>query len=350
MNRIVISKLGPPEVLKVIEQEKLVPDEGEVIIRVHNAGINFADLMMRLGIYGQTPELPFTPGYEVSGVISSTGKGVIEFNEGQRVAAFTGVGGYSEEVKVSVNQVFSIDDSISFETAAAMPVTYITAYHMLVELGNIREGDTVLIHHAAGGVGTAAVQIANAHGAGKIFGVASSSKKEFVENLGMRFIDRTNEDFVKVVKDETSGAGVHHVLDPVGGPHLKKSFKALRSGGKLYAFGGSSFVKGLKVFKPTALLRLIRTPRFSPLSMIGKNKAIFGVHMGTIKDFELMRREIEILSSLLNKNKIKPIVDKVFHYQDVAKAHHYIHERKNRGKVLLDFSPKVTDEKLVIKK
>jgi len=338
MRRIVISKLGSPEVLKVVEQEKLMPLDNEVIIRVNKAGINFADLMMRLGIYGKTPKVPFTPGYEVSGVISEVGKSVEGFDVGQRVAAFTGVGGYSEEVKVPANQVVSIGDDISFETAAAMPVTYITAYHMLVELGNIRDGDTVLIHHAAGGVGTAAVQIANAYGASRIFGVASSGKKEFVEGLGMRFIDRDNEDFVKVVKDETNGAGVHHALDPVGGQHLKKSFKALRSGGKLYAFGGSSFVRGPKIFKPTTLWRLLRTPKFSPLDMIGKNKAIFGVHMGTIKDLDLMRREIETLVEMLNKKEIVPIIDKVFHFEDVANAHQYIHDRKNRGKVLLDFS------------
>ena len=338
MRRIVISKLGPPEVLKVIEHEKLIPEDDEVIIRVNKAGINFADLMMRLGIYGETPEIPFTPGYEVSGVISSIGNAVEEYSVGQRVAAFTGVGGYSEEVKVPATQVVPIGDNITFEAAAAMPVTYITAFHMLVELGNIREGDTVLIHHAAGGVGTAAVQIANAYGAGTIFGVASSSKKDFVEGLGMRFIDRENEDFVKVVKDETNGAGVHHALDPVGGQHLKKSFKSLRSGGKLYAFGGSSFVRGPKIFKPAALWRLFRTPKFSPLGMIGKNKAIFGVHMGTIKDLDLMRREIETLVKMLNNNQIEPIVDKVFHYTDIANAHQYIHDRKNRGKVLLDFS------------
>tara|TARA_B100001123_G_scaffold199576_1_gene226829 strand:- start:123 stop:1142 length:1020 start_codon:yes stop_codon:yes gene_type:complete len=338
MRRIVISKLGPPEVLKIVNDEKLIPKDGEVVIRVNKAGINFADLMMRLGIYGETPKIPFTPGYEISGTISSVGENVTEFEVGQRVAAFTGVGGYAEEVLVPENQVLHIADTVSFESAAAMPVTYITAYHMLVELGNIRQGDTVLIHHAAGGVGTAAIQIANSYGAGKVFGVASSSKKEFVENLGMRFIDRNKEDFVEVVKNETDGAGVHHALDPVGGSHLKKSFKALRSGGKLYAFGGSSFVKGPKIFKPTALWRQIRSPKFSPLNMIGKNKAIFGVHMGTIKDLELMRTEIEILVSMLNNKEIEPIIDKVFHFEDVANAHYYIHNRKNRGKVLLDFS------------
>ena len=239
MRKILISKAGPPEVLKIVEHEKLVPPPGEVTIRVHNAGINFADLMMRLGIYGkQAPPIPFTPGYEVSGIITSIGEGVTEFEEGQRVAAVTGVNGYAQEVNVAIKQVVKIDDNVSFEAAAAMPVTYLTAYHMLVELGNIKNGDTVLIHHAAGGVGTAAIQIAKAYGAGTIFGVASPSKKDFVETLGVRFIDREKEDFVNVVKEETDGAGVHHALDPVGGKHLKKSFKSLRSGGKFYAIGG----------------------------------------------------------------------------------------------------------------
>ncbi len=339
MRKVLISKAGSPEVLKIVEQERLVPNKGEVTIRVQNAGINFADLMMRLGIYGkQAPPIPFTPGYEVSGVITALGEGVVEFEKGQRVAAVTGINGYSQEVNVPVKQVVSIGDDVSFEAAAAMPVTYLTAYHMLVELGNIKEGDIVLIHHAAGGVGTAAIQIAKSYGAGTIFGVASGAKKEFVENLGVRFIDRDKEDFVDVVKKETNGAGVHHALDPVGGEHLKKSFKSLRSGGKLYAFGGSSFVRGPKIFKLTALWRLLRSPKFSPLNMIGKNKAIFGVHMGTIKDMDLMRREIEALVLMLNEKKIEPIIDSVFHFEDVVKAHYYIHNRKNRGKVLLDFS------------
>ncbi|MAO69552.1 MAG: alcohol dehydrogenase [Euryarchaeota archaeon] len=339
MRKVLITKAGPPNVLKIVEEEKLVPNRGEVTIRVHFAGINFADLMMRLGIYGkQAPPIPFTPGYEVSGIITSIGEGVTEFEKGQRVAALTGINGYSEEVNVPVKQVVRIGDDISFESAAAMPVTYLTAYHMLVELGNIKAGDVVLIHHAAGGVGTAAIQIAKAFGAGTIFGVASPSKKDFVENMGVRFIDREKEDFVMVVKKETNGAGVHHALDPVGGKHLKKSFKSLRSGGKLYAFGGSSFVSGPKIFKPTALWRLLTSPKFSPLNMIGKNKAIFGVHMGTIKDMDLMREEIEALVLMLNEKKIDPIIDSVFHFEDVAKAHFHIHDRKNKGKVLLDFT------------
>ena len=209
MRKVLITKAGPPDVLKIVEEEKLVPNHGEVTVRVHYAGINFADLMMRLGIYGkQAPPIPFTPGYEVSGIITSIGEGVTEFEKGQRVAALTGINGYSQEVNVPVQQVVRIGDDISFESAAAMPVTYLTAYHMLVELGNIKAGEIVLIHHAAGGVGTAAIQIAKAFGAGTIFGVASSSKKDFVENMGVRFIDREKEDLnhvfnqiIRVFKD-----------------------------------------------------------------------------------------------------------------------------------------------------
>ena len=170
---------------------------------------------MRLGIYGkQAPPIPFTPGYEVSGIITSIGEGVTEFEKGQRVAALTGINGYSQEVNVPVKQVVGIGDDISFESAAAMPVTYLTAYHMLVELGNIKAGEIVLIHHAAGGVGTAAIQIAKAFGAEQ-FLVWLHLKKDFVENMGVRFIDREKEDFVMVVKKETNGAGVHHALDPL---------------------------------------------------------------------------------------------------------------------------------------
>ena len=204
-----------------------------------------------------------------------------------------------------VKQVVRIGDDISFESAAAMPVTYLTAYHMLVELGNIKAGDVVLIHHAAGGVGTAAIQIAKAFGAGTIFVWLHPQKKILLKIWGFDLLIGKRR-FCDGCEKRNKWCGVHHALDPVGGKHLKKSFKSLRSGGKLYAFGGSSFVSGPKIFKPTALLRLLTSPKFSPLNMIGKNKAIFGVHMGTIKDMDLMREEIEALVLMLNEKKIDP--------------------------------------------
>jgi NADPH:quinone reductase-like Zn-dependent oxidoreductase len=225
-----------------------------------------------------------------------------------------------------------------------MPVTYITAFHMLVQMGNIQPRDSVLVHHAAGGVGTAAAQIARAYGAGRIFGVASTSKKEFVEANGMRFIDREREDFVEVVRRETSGLGVHHALDPVGGPHLMRSYKALRQGGRLYVFGGSAFVPGAGLARLRAAVQYLRTPKFEPLKMMGSNKAVIGVHIGRFDDIELMKRELLMLLGMLNTKQIAPVVDRIFRFEQVAEAHHYIHDRKNRGKVLLDFAPETQSE------
>ena len=325
--------------MKIEECPDLSAGPGEAVISVHRAGINFADLMMRLGLYDAAPDFPFTPGYEVSGVIKELGEGSEGFDIGQRVVALPRFGGYSEQVVVRPEQMLPLDPETGFEAAAAMPVIYVTAFHMLVHLGNIQPGDTLLVHHAAGGVGTAVAQIARAYEAGTIFGVASSPKREFVEAQGMRFIDRKGEDFVKVVKRETGGAGVHHALDPVGGPHLMRSYKALRQGGRLFVFGGSTFAPGASLSRLRAMMEYIRTPKFAPLRMMASNKAVIGVHVGRFKDTELLKRELLMLLGMLGTRRIAPVVDRVFRFEDVIEAHHYIHARKNRGKVLLDFSP-----------
>jgi NADPH:quinone reductase-like Zn-dependent oxidoreductase len=339
MRKIIYPKAGPPEVMWIVDAHDLKAGPGEVVVRVHRSGINFADLMMRLGIYDTAPPFPFTPGWEVAGTVMAVGEAVEGLEPGQRVVAFTNFEGYAEQALVKHEHLLRLSDDVSLDAAAAMPVTYLTAFHMLVHLGNIQTGETVLVHHAAGGVGTAAAQIAKVYGAGRIFGVASSPKKEFVEEHGMTFIDRDGEDFVAAVKRETEGIGVHHALDPVGGPHLKRSFKALRQGGKLYAFGGSTFVPGPTFSRLKALVQLIRTPRFNPMKLIGGNRAIFGVHIGRSKDFTRMKKHMLQLMELLNSQKIAPVVDRVFPFERVAEAHHYMHARKNRGKVLLDFSP-----------
>ncbi|MED6297642.1 MAG: alcohol dehydrogenase catalytic domain-containing protein, partial [Candidatus Thermoplasmatota archaeon] len=155
MKRIVYTKRGGLEAIEIIDEKSPEPGNNEVMIEVHRAGINFADLMMRQGLYGAAPDFPFTPGYEVSGVIRAIGSEVERHNVGDRVVALTGFGGYAEQVVVSEERAWTLPDNVSFDAAAAMPVTYLTAHHMLVHLGNFREGDSVLVHHAAGGVGTA---------------------------------------------------------------------------------------------------------------------------------------------------------------------------------------------------
>jgi NADPH:quinone reductase-like Zn-dependent oxidoreductase len=234
--------------------------------------------------------------------------------------------------------VIPIPNSISYDAAATLGVTYGTAYHMLAHLGNMSEGESVLIHHAAGGVGTAAVQICQAYGVTNIIGTASSSKKEFVESLGMRFVDRDSEDFVRVCKDATDGKGVHHALDPVGGKHLMRSYKALRNGGKLYSFGASAAVSGPKRNYFSAFNMWRSTPKFNPLIMMKSNKAIFGVHMGKMDDSAVFETHMMELAKMLQQGKIEPIIDSVWRFEQVADAQQHMHDRKNRGKVLLDFS------------
>tara|TARA_B100000401_G_scaffold136625_1_gene90544 strand:+ start:182 stop:1195 length:1014 start_codon:yes stop_codon:yes gene_type:complete len=337
MKRIVYTKRGGLEAIEIIDEKSPEPGNNEVMIEVHRAGINFADLMMRQGLYGAAPDFPFTPGYEVSGVIRAIGPDVERHNVGDRVVALTGFGGYAEQVVVSEERAWTLPDNVSFDAAAAMPVTYLTAHHMLVHLGNFREGDSVLVHHAAGGVGTATAQIVKALKGGRIYGTASAEKSDFVEEMGMIHIAR-GEDFVQRIKGESDG--VHHALDPVGGKHVMESYKALRNGGRLYVFGASSAVKGPKRSLWTAIKMWRTTPRFDPIRMMNSNKSVYGVHMGMWKDEEIAREQMVALASMLEKGQIDPVIDSVYRFEDVAKAQQHIHNRGNRGKVLLDFSPK----------
>ena len=337
MKRIVYTKRGGLEAIEIIDEKSPEPGNNEVMVEVHRAGINFADLMMRQGLYGAAPDFPFTPGYEVSGVIRAIGSDVERHNVGDRVVALTGFGGYAEQVVVSEERAWTLPDNVSFDAAAAMPVTYLTAHHMLVHLGNFREGDSVLVHHAAGGVGTATAQIVKALKGGRIYGTASVEKADFVEEMGMIHIPR-GEDFVQRIKGESDG--VHHALDPVGGKHVMESYKALRNGGRLYVFGASSAVKGPKRSLWTAIKMWRTTPRFDPIRMMNSNKSVYGVHMGMWKDEEIAREQMVALASMLEKGQIDPVIDSVYRFEDVAKAQQFIHNRGNRGKVLLDFSPR----------
>ena len=339
MKKVIYPKIGGTDSIQIVEEKLDLPKENQVKVRVHRAGINFADLMMRQGLYGANPDFPFTPGYEASGEIINLGKEITNLQLGQRVIAMTGFGGYSEEVIVDSNRVVPIPDNISFDQAAAMPVTYGTAYHMLVHLGGLKKGDSVLIHHAAGGVGTAAAQICQAYGAGLIIGTASESKKEFVESLGMRFVNRDEEDFVKVCKDMTNGKGVHQAIDPVAGKHLMRSYNALRNGGKLHCFGASSAVPNQKRSILAAIRMWINTPKFDPMKMMNSNKSLFGVHMGRLEDEDIFANHLAELGELMNQGKINPIIDSVWRFEKVADAQMHMHNRKNKGKVLLDFSP-----------
>ena len=240
MRQIVTTRNGGVEVLQIEEKPDPIPKSGEAIIRVRAAGLNFADILARQGLYPDGPPKPCVMGYEVSGVVEALGEGVNTGLIGKSVVALTRFGGQAELVAVKATQMFDKPKSLTFEQAAAIPVNYLTAYALLLVMGSLHEGESVLVHNAGGGVGLAALDIAKKVGA-VTYGTASPSKHKFLLERGLdHAIDYRSQDWLPVLKELTDGRGVDLVIDPLGGGHWKKSYAALRHTGRLGMFGIST--------------------------------------------------------------------------------------------------------------
>lgn len=338
MRQVWITRAGPPEVLRVKEAPDPEPRAGELRIRVEAAGVNFADIMGRMGLYPDLPGIPIVVGYEVGGRVDAVGPGMDGSWVGRDVLAMTRFGGYSDVVCVPENQAFARPDGMSAEQGAALPVNYFTAYMLVVVMGGLRKGETMLVHSAGGGVGIAATQLAKHVGA-TVIGTASSSKHEFLRGIGVdHLIDYRREDFEKRTKEITGGRGVELILDAVGGESFKKGYRLLAPSGRLGMFGMSSAATG----KQRSVLSLLRTMatmpwlQFTPVSLTDQNKGVFGVNLGHMwNEVERIRGWAGDLLELWKKGVVRPHVDKVFPFAQAAAAHHYIQDRKNLGKVLL---------------
>jgi NADPH:quinone reductase-like Zn-dependent oxidoreductase len=335
MRQVWIPRTGGPEVLEVRDAPEPEPGEKQVRVRVAAAGLNFADTLARIGLYPDAPRLPAVVGYEVAGTIDKLGPGA-NGALGTRVLAFTRFGGHSEAVVVPAHQAVPIPDELSFEKAAAIPVVYTTAWLMLVWLGNVRRGERVLVQAAAGGVGTAALQICRVKGA-EVIGTASRSKHARLKELGIAHaIDYTTEDFEVEVMRITAGRGVDIVLDAVGGESLAKGYRCLAPLGRLFTFGGSGFApKGSR--NPLHMLKgLLATPSFKPFSLMNRNRGVFGVNLGHLwGEAGTLGTILGDIMALVREKQLDPIVDKVFRFDQAADAHRFIQERRNFGKVLL---------------
>jgi NADPH:quinone reductase-like Zn-dependent oxidoreductase len=329
-----IPKAGPPEVLELRSGPDPKPTANEVTIRVRAAGVNFADVSARLGFYPDAPPFPCVVGYEVSGTVDAVGAGVTDLRVGQRVAALTRFGGYTDLLAVPAAQVFPLPDAIGFEQAAAIPVNYLTAVLMLRHFANVRAGETVLVHAAAGGVGMAATQLCRAAGA-EVIGTASASKHAVLREAGVAHcIDYRTEDFETAAKRITGGRGVDIVLDATGA--FSKSYRTLAPLGRLVCFGLSSASTSLVPSRLNALWAVARLPWFHPIKLMNDNKAVIGVNLGHLWDhIDLLRREMLALVADCEAGRIRPVVDRTFPLEDTAGAHRFLQERRNVGKVLL---------------
>lgn len=341
IDQIIISGYGKPEKLKTQKAQKPTLGVGEVGIEVHYSGINFADIMARLGIYPDAPKAPCVVGYEVSGIVKEVADGV-NIKPGTKVAALTRFGGYSSYVCVDQAQVVELKPEADLQTACAIPVVYLTAYQMLVEMGRIRQNDKILVHALAGGVGLAALEIAKIFGA-KVFGTASAKKHQKLKERGADFlVDYHTQDFLDAIRQELGPKdGLDLALDSIGGESWQKSFKLLRPTGRLIAFGFSANATGYKASKLKALKNLAKVPwlRWNPISLMYANKGVMGVNMLTMwPEKERISQWLQKLVQWWEEGKINPTVDQVFNYTEAPKAHQYIQDKKNFGKALLRFS------------
>jgi NADPH:quinone reductase-like Zn-dependent oxidoreductase len=330
VHAVVITKHGGPGVLEVQERPDPELGPGQVRIAVAAAGINFADVMARMGLYADAPKPPCVVGYEVAGTILELGDGVTGLSHGQRVMAGTLFGGYASQVVAPASDVTPLAEGLTFEQGAAIPVNYGTAWAALIGYGNLQAGERVLIHSCGGGVGIAATQIAKRYGA-EVYGTASQAKHERIRELG---VDHACDYTTPGWEDGLPKFDV--ILDAIGGKSFRRSYSMLRPGGRLVAFGASAVVSGQRRNLVTALRAVARMPRFNMIKQMSDSKAVIGLNMLTLwKDRGTLEPWIAPLRKMLDDGTIEPVVAGEFSFSEAGDAQTMITERRNVGKVVL---------------
>ena len=337
MRALVITRHGPPEVLRIEERPDPEPGPGEVRVTVRAAGVNFADLMARIGVYPDAPKPPAIVGYEIAGDVEALGEGVEGVRVGDRVLAGCRFGGYAERVVVGANELLPMPEGWSYAEGAALPVNYATAYGILVRYGSVRAGERVLVHAAAGGVGIAATQIAKLHAA-EVFGTASPAKHEAIRAIGVdHAIDYRSGDWVAQIR-RIAGARqpLDIALDAVGGRSFRRSFSLLRAGGRLVCFGASALVSGERRDLRRTARTLLETPRFNPLRLSSSSKSVIGFNLLRVWSARgALDEYVGPLRRWIDAGELRPVVAEAFPLERGADAHRFLGERRNVGKVVL---------------
>lgn len=342
MKKIVIHQAGSYDQLKIEEHGELRAGQGQIIVQVQAIGVNYADCLVRWGVYESAKEYigwPITPGFEFAGVIKELGPDCQNLRVGQEVMGVTLFNAYATEVCVSENQIFPLPQGFSKLEAAGFPAVFFTAYHALFQIVRLYPHSKILVHSAAGGVGSALTQLAHAAGF-KVTGVVGGSHKiEAVKKLGADFvIDKSQEDLWKKAR-EICPEGYDAIFDANGYVTLREGYRHLRPTGKLISYGAHSLLpKGgtgrLNYFK--AAWGLLRTPKFNPLQLITDNKSVVGFNLSFLfQRSDLLQESISELLKLASAGKIKPPTTTSFPFADVAKAHQLLESGQSVGKIVL---------------
>lgn len=327
--RVVITGLGGPEVLKLVEQELPQPAPGEARVQVLATGVAYADILMRHGLYPKTPPFPFAPGYDIVGAIDALGEDVSEFRLGQRVAALTMTGGYSQFTLVPARHLVPVPEGLDPAEAVSLVLNYVTAYQMLHRATQMRADNAILIHSAAGGVGTAVLQLGKIAGL-RMFGTASKSKHPLVSGLGATPIDYHSENFVDRIR-ELAAEGLDAAFDPIGGTHWWDSYRCLDRGGSLVCFGAQAAMRDGKLSAGVgfALLALMK--------LLPDGKHAFWYNVKNLRDVrpDWFREDLSRLFDLLAERKIQPVIAARFPLREAARAQEMLEKAQFSGKVVL---------------
>ena len=327
--RIVVTSIGGPEVLKYIEEPIPEPGRGHVRIKVLAAGVSYADVLMRRGLYPGTPAPPFSPGYDIVGEVDAVGDTTSQFVLGQRVGAMIVRGGYSQYTIVPQEYLVPVPKEVDPAEAVCLILNYVTAYQMLHRVAHAAKGTRILIHGAAGGVGTALLQLGNLAEL-SMYGTASKSKQVAISSENCELIDYQSEDFVTRIQ-ELTGEGVDCVFDPVGGKNWWRSYQVLRKGGVLVCYGASTAVLHGKMAGAASFL-LLGILKCIPS---GKKCVWFNVTNLRKEHPDWFREDLSILFDLLVQRKVNPVIAARLPLRDAADANRRIENSKVTGKIVL---------------
>ena len=323
MKAIVIEKFGGPEVLTLKDIDIPSIEAGQVLIRTAAAGLNFADIKTRKGEMHGASTPPVIPGLDVAGTIEAVGSGVTALKKGDRVIAFPQNGSYAEYTVADESLTFPIPDNLDFDTAAASPLVTFTTYNLLKPVARMVEGETVLIHAAAGGIGTTAIQMAKAFGAKKVIGTVGSDEKiPVAQKLGADAVINYREGgFAEAIKEATGGKGADIILDSVGGDVFSESLECLAMYGRLVNFNSSSGTTGTVDTK----------------QLHSSCRAVLGFSIATtIKQRpEILKETAKEVLPMIGEGKIKLVISAAYPLGDARKAHELIESRKSIGKIIL---------------
>ena len=324
--RVVLTALGGPEVLKVIDDEIRDPAANEVRIKILTCGVAFADVLMRRGLYSPVPPLPYSPGYDIVGTVESCGPVVTQWKPGDLVIALSMTGGYSRYIVLPESELVQMPAGLDPAEAVSVVLNYTTAYQLIHRIAKLRQGESVLIHGAAGGVGTAALQLGKLAGL-KMFGTASKPKHDLVSALGGIPIDYRNEDFTK------RAAGVDAVFDPIGGRNWLRSYSALGKGGRFIGYGMSAAIEGGR------RNMLLAGASFTWLTLIklfpGKSARWYSITTDKKAHPEWFREDLTRLLTMLQQKSISPIVSARLPLREAPRAHEMLERAAVTGKIVL---------------